>query len=212
MICAYCVYDFNPCAGKALYVYVKLQHSIKLKLAMIPNFNISNVLPPFVGQDPTLPALCSPYESSMSDFVQRFGISAERIMILKGLLAYRAQLKAVGITSGFQVLDGSFVEDCEKIRNRPPSDIDLVTFSYLPVAGINISQFVQTNIELFDQNLAKIKYKCDAYFVDLGKDSRLIVEDSFYWYGLFSHQRDTNLWKGMVRIPLMSDDALVRLP
>lgn len=179
---------------------------------MIPNFNISNVLPPFVGLDPTSPALCSPYESSMSLFVARFGTSNERNIVLKGLLAYRAQLRAIGITSGFQVLDGSFVEDCEKIRNRPPSDIDLVTFSYLPVAGANVLPFVQTNIELFDQNLTKNKYKCDAYFVDLGKDSRLIVEDSFYWYGLFSHQRDTNLWKGMVRVPLISDDASVRLP
>ena len=179
---------------------------------MIPNFNISSVLPPFVGADPTLPALCSPYESSMSAFIQRFGTSPERIDILRGFLAYRSQLNKVGITSGFQILDGSFVEDCEKIRNRPPNDIDMVTFSYLPIAGVNVSTFVQTNLELFDQNLAKNKYKCDAYFIDLGKDSRLIVEDSFYWYGLFSHQRDTNLWKGMVRIPLMSDDASVRLP
>ena len=27
-----------------------------------------------------------------------------------------------------------------------------------------------------------------------------------YWYGLFSHQRETFLWKGLLRIELMSDD------
>jgi hypothetical protein len=27
-----------------------------------------------------------------------------------------------------------------------------------------------------------------------------------YWFGLFSHQRTSNLWKGMVQIPLLADD------
>ena len=76
---------------------------------MIPIFNISNVLPPFIGVDPINPTLCSPYESPISAFVQRFGTTPERIVILKGLLAYRLQLNSIGITSGFQILDGSFV-------------------------------------------------------------------------------------------------------
>ena len=40
------------------------------------------------------------------------------------------------------------------------------------------------------------------FFVDLAKDSRLIVADTIYWGGLFSHQRDTFMWKGMLQISL----------
>lgn len=176
---------------------------------MIPPFNISSVLPPFTGADPTKRAECSPYETSMTEFAQRFGTSQPRINILKGLISYRSKLISIGITAGFQLIDGSFVEDCEKTRNLPPNDVDVVTFSYLPVTSRDVPSFVQNNIDVFNQNDSKKLYQCDAYFVDLGKDTRLVVEDSFYWYGLFSHQRNTNLWKGMVRIPLISDDASV---
>lgn len=49
-------------------------------------------------------------------------------------------------------------------------------------------------------------YKCDSYFVDLSKDARYIVEDTMYFYGLFSHQRSTFMWKGLVKVPMRSDD------
>ncbi len=61
--------------------------------------------------------------------------------------------------------------------------------------------------ELFDPRVTKKRYLCDAYFVDLDKRSEVIVDDTRYWFGLFSHQRDTSLWKGMLKIPLCSDDA-----
>jgi len=32
------------------------------------------------------------------------------------------------------------------------------------------------------------------------------VKDTSYWYGLFSHQRETAVWKGMIELPLASDD------
>jgi hypothetical protein len=46
----------------------------------------------------------------------------------------------------------------------------------------------------------------DGSFVDLDKKSEFVVEDTRYWFGLFSHQRVTSLWKGMLKISLHSDD------
>jgi hypothetical protein len=38
----------------------------------------------------------------------------------------------VGIVEGFQWIDGSFIEDAEKSRGRPPADIDIITFGGRP--------------------------------------------------------------------------------
>lgn len=104
------------------------------------------------------------------------------------------------------MFDGSFVEDCERLRARPPSDLDVVTFSHLPVPPHQVVQFAQQNAALFDRDAVKDEYCCDAFFIDLTKDARYVVADTMYWYGLFSHQRDTFMWKGLVTVPLMSND------
>lgn len=178
---------------------------------MIPPFNISNVLPPFQGVDPTVPTQSSPYEVSMTELIARFGTSPERLEIIKGLLGYRARLTQLNITTGFQLIDGSFVENCEALRNRPPSDIDIVTFAHVALPQVGYASFLQNNLDVFDPKTSKTTFKCDAYFVDLSKNPELVAGDSFYWFGLFSHQRATNLWKGMLKIPLASDDHLAGL-
>lgn len=171
---------------------------------MIPALNASGVIPPFMVDDPTQRG-GSPYEASLKEVAQVFATTDARKEIFLGLLQYRQELRKIGIASGFQLIDGSFTENCEQIRGRSPNDIDIVTFAYLPVMQHELQGFVQKHIGLFDQNFVKEKYKCDAYFVDLAKDARLVVEDTMYWYGLFSHQRDTNLWKGMLRVSLLDD-------
>jgi hypothetical protein len=55
---------------------------------MMPSFNISGVLPPFVGDNPTNGAEMSPYQTTMTKIVQRFATTPERIEILLGLIAY----------------------------------------------------------------------------------------------------------------------------
>lgn len=175
---------------------------------MLPGFNASGVLPPFVGENPGMEAnRASPYETTMRGFAEQFGQSAPRREILRRLLAYRQALRGVGITTGFQMFDGSFIEDCERLRSRPPSDLDVVTFSHLPVPPHQVAEFAQQHIALFDRDAVKEAYSCDSFFVDLTKDARYIVADTMYWYGLFSHQRDTFMWKGLVTVPLMSDDV-----
>lgn len=172
---------------------------------MIPGFNPSGVLPPFLGEDPGQDATqASPYRASMTEIARVFGTSPERRGILRGLLGLRNRLRAVGMTAGFQIIDGSFVENVEVTRGRPPADVDIVTFVHIPAEDKR--EFVEQNSDLFNRDSVKAAHRCDSFLVDLGADSRAVVGQTMYWYGLFSHQRETFLWKGLLRIELMSDD------
>lgn len=176
---------------------------------VIPMFNASMVLPPFVGDNPGIKASMSPYKAQISDVVKRFATSSDRLILLQGLLLYRHALRQCGVLDGFQWLDGSFVDDVEKVRNRAPADIDLVTFASRPAAsdGPGMQQWVAANGALFDPQQTKVKFACDAFFIDLRKPPDLLVQDTSYWFGLFSHQRATSRWKGMIQVPMQSDDA-----
>ena len=87
---------------------------------MIPNFNHSHVLPPFVGDTPTQVALTSPYATTSSELVARLGSTSQRCVLLQGLFAYRQALRDLGFADGFQWLAGSFVEDVESHEDRAP--------------------------------------------------------------------------------------------
>lgn len=174
---------------------------------MIPSMSTSMVLPPYVGDEPGDPAMMSPYQASMVDVVQRFGFSNERIDILRGLLSYRQKLRELGLDDGHQWLDGSFVEDVETIRRRPPKDVDIVTFASLQGTQQEKLALIQANLNVFVSELAKQEFRCDAYFVDLTVKPLLLVDSTRYWFGLFSHQRETSLWKGMLQVPIVSNDA-----
>jgi len=182
---------------------------------MIPALNQSGVLPPFIPElGPTDPAGMAPYRASITEFVQRYAHSEKRKAILKGLLTYRAKLRALGITDGFQWLDGSFVENVESNRGRSPNDIDLVTFADRPQDTRdqdNWRSLVYENKDLFLPELSKEAYLCDAYFVDLNTPPLHIVNTTKYWFGLFSHQRESLLWKGMIEIPLICNDDEAQL-
>lgn len=180
---------------------------------MIPDHNHMGVLPPFLlGALPHEMGAMAPYRTSFLDLAKKFSTSEERISILKGLIEYRNALRSIGILSGFQWIDGSFVEDCERVRGRPPKDIDLITFSERPQAFSNIAQwrqFIYSRPDLFNPEDSKVKFFCDAYFVDLAINPIHIVSQTRYWFGLFSHQRDTFLWKGMLEIPITDNDEEV---
>ena len=70
----------------------------------------------------------SPYVIALPNFVSRFGHSGKRRELLDGFLRYRALLKQAGLDVGFQWVNGSFVEDVERVRGRPPADVDVVSF------------------------------------------------------------------------------------
>lgn len=79
----------------------------------IPPYSLDGVLPPFIGaRGPgDRSDLMSPYKVSVEEIVRFFGTSDERKRILAGWLEYRKDLRAIGITRGYQWLDGSCVED-----------------------------------------------------------------------------------------------------
>jgi hypothetical protein len=116
----------------------------------------------------------------------------------------------VGFAEGFQWLDGSFVEACEVVKGRPPGDIDVVSVVRRPAAvaaDLAWRQFVAAHRgTLFNPDHCKATYSCDAYFIDLNIPPPTVSEQTAYWFGLFSHQRDTFRWKGMVQVDLQCDD------
>jgi hypothetical protein len=164
---------------------------------MIPPFNAHEVLPPFLGT-PTQRSGRSPFLATIDEVVDRFATSDRRRSILTGLLNFRTSLRAAGMVVGNQWLDGSFVE------NRPtePNDVDVVTFHEL--APADEAAFASANLALVRSSATKAAYMVDAYFVSLR--SLGAVADATYWYGLFSHQRVTERWKGILQVPLASSD------
>jgi hypothetical protein len=58
----------------------------------------------------------SPYQIDLHGFFEHFALSQERIEILTGFLAFRTELHKLGITQGFQWLDGSFLENIEAAK------------------------------------------------------------------------------------------------
>lgn len=179
---------------------------------MIPPFNHSNVLPPFLGSDARAAAQTSPFEVSMRELVERFCHLEGRRALLDGLLNYRAALKNLGFVRGFQWVDGSFAEDVEASEKRAPNDIDLVTFSYAPdgLSSTQIARLLNEHPHVFRAEQAKATFGCDAYIVPLDKSPEVLVKRTSYYFNLFSHRRGDHVWKGLLQIPLVSDDAEAR--
>lgn len=179
---------------------------------MIPAFNHSHVLPPFEGERLSSSAHSSPYPVSASELVQRFATTAPRCAILDGMLRYRSELRGVGFVQGFQWLDGSFVEDVESREDRAPKDMDLVTFAYAP-AGMSkaqINEMMAARPDMFDRDRCEAGFLCDTFLVSLTSSPDWLVTQTRYWYGLYSHRRGDALWKGMLQLPLDSDDVAAR--
>jgi len=128
--------------------------------------------------------------------------------ILGGFLKYRAALHALGLTTGFQWINGSFTEHVEICprRLRPPNDVDVVTFYRTPV-GTTQAGLVAISPGLFpgteaEHNTLKNKFLVDAYLVSLNASGERLVDRSAYWYGVWAHQRDTLKWKGFLQLDL----------
>jgi len=179
---------------------------------VIPTHNQSGVLPPFLGSSPSVINLMAPYKVTLLEVAQRFASSSARRAIIQGLVSYRAELLKEGIVSGFQWIDGSFVEDIERNAGRPPTDVDIITFAKRPLAYLDKQRwddFVNRRQDIFWPPESKRNYRCDAYYVDMSLQPETLVDYTKYWFGLFSHQRDTFLWKGMLEVPLCDDQDVM---
>lgn len=153
----------------------------------------------------------SPYKVSLNDVILEFGTSSHRQNLLSGFLSFRSALHGLGITAGFQWLDGSFLECVESLRSCPPNDIDVITFYVVP-AGQTQQTLEASYPQLFDHDSLKNIYHVDAYFFEL-KSSTIgkLINESTYWYSLWSHQRNTLLWKGYLQIDLSPTDDNIAL-
>ncbi len=174
----------------------------------IPDFDHNGVLPPHLGL-PTDPRQLSPYPVTALEVCEKFGTSLERRNILRGWLELRAALRQLGHASGFQWLDGSFMEDVETRRGSPPNDIDVVSF--LPAGNPQNQNAAILNV-LADRAGVKAQYKVDHLVVRLFWPGDVVVEHSRYWCGLFSHRRLDGIWKGMLKVDLglQADDDFAR--
>ena len=159
----------------------------------------------------------SPYRVSLVEVVERFGATLERRGLLRGLLEFRVRLTAAGLVEGFQWLDGSFVEDVERERGRPPGDVDVVTF--VPLGGeVEQRRLYAEHGELFEHGGVKRAWGLDHYFVGLGEPlDGARTREIAYWYSMWSHRRGDERWKGFVQVALDSEqdraalDLLARL-
>jgi hypothetical protein len=143
---------------------------------------------------------------SLTDYVLRFGTSAERRTVLDGFLRYRAALHAAGLSHGFQWLDGSFLEHVELLEARAPNDIDVVSFYRLPPSTSQAELAVRLG-SATDHAAVKATYLVDGYLVHLGMAPERLTHQSAYWYSVWSHRRN-HVWKGFVQIDLApTEDA-----
>jgi hypothetical protein len=168
----------------------------------IPDFDHNNVLPPHLG-NPVLKSELSPYPCTILELCTKFSTSPERIEILKNFVQFRKKMTINGVLFGFQWLDGSFLENIEISQNRPPRDLDLVTFYG------NISPTDQANIsvsfpEFINPILSKTNFLLDHYPADITYNPIATVEITRYWLQLFSHNRNS-VWKGILQLPLNSE-------
>lgn len=168
----------------------------------IPSWTPDGVLPP-IGHDPTARDDRAPYPVSVVDFVTRFGTTDTRRTIISGFLRFRAELAKAGLVSGFQWINGSFLEHVEQIEGRSPRDIDVVTFFHLPKDATQ-DDLLQRAPWLTDHRDTEKRYSVDAYYVQLDADTpEYLIGHAAYWNSLWSHRKDGK-WKGYLQIDLTS--------
>ena len=177
---------------------------------MIPDWNLAGVLPPIRPGQGGTSSDRSPYTVALHHLVDRFAKTPERIAILQGLLDYREALHGIGVNSGFQWLDGSFMEQVEVLESRSPNDVDAVTFFHLP-QGVDQATLATQHGALFRPQDIKQNFKVDGYPCILGTTlTPQHVKQVSYWYSMWSHRRD-GLWKGFVQVDLSpTEDVAAR--
>ena len=181
----------------------------------IPEWDDRGLLPPYLGEAGELRNR-SPYRVSLTDVILRFGDTAARRQLLAGLLAFRAELHQVGLTRGFQWVDGSFVTDIMQIASREPRDIDVVTFFHVP-DGYTEMDVRNQSPEIFDRGRNRGRYHVDAVFVGLESfDIHFLARLFAYWNNLWSHTRQEETavvqWKGYLDLDLSDrEDAIARI-
>ncbi|MBO9122802.1 hypothetical protein J5283_04080 [Rhizobium sp. 16-488-2a] len=158
----------------------------------------------------------------MQEVVGRFGTSPHRRQLLRSLIAYRRLFAADSYDTGIQLLDGSFVENVEATAGRQPGDIDVFTLVAPPQKYVDDYSLWQSHgagyweSQLVNRQLNKQRFSLDSYGIMIDSSMPIfdMLQNVTYWYGLFSHQRDTFQWKGFVAVdvnPFDDEAALLTM-
>jgi len=123
--------------------------------------------------------------------VEAFPGSTKRADLFGRFLAWRAQLKALGL-SGCVWLDGSFMTAKES-----PNDIDLIMWSPTIDGSLTLEQEAQADL-LFDNPTCKAVYGLDVYLA-VPKPDR-VIHDEAYWKGMFGFCHDRVTAKGIAEV------------
>lgn len=90
----------------------------------------------------------------------------------------------------------------ENTRGAHPNDVDVVTYFYLP-DGESQETLYHKNTLIFDNGQVKKAYRVDAYFCPLdGNVCENHIQQISYWYSMWSHCRDSFVWKGFLQTSL----------
>ncbi len=177
----------------------------------VPDWTSEGLLPPIRTRLGGATHDRSPYHATTLELVLRFATTPERWRILDGLLRYREVLYGMGMSTGWQWIDGSLLEEVEVLEDRPPNDVDVVTFFELPT-GKTPDEVIAAGRGLFGSE--KPTFQVDAYYFQLGLPTgRFEVEWIAYWYSMWSHRR-TGAWKGFLQVgldPAGDEEARVNL-
>ena len=89
------------------------------------------------------------------------------------------------IVTGFQWLDGSFVE------KKEPKALDVATFFMRPhkTNGTEMVQLMQQHPTVFLRGPVKATFNLDSFFIDMNGKPETLVSLRRYYCGLFSHRR-----------------------
>lgn len=174
-------------------------------------WNTNGVIPPISENESGGSFNRSPYEVSILKLIELFSFNHKRCSILYGFLRYRKKMYDMGYIDGFQWVDGSFCENCETLRGRPPNDIDVVTF-FNPALRADNLPFDNSFFERENKPNIKNQYFVDAYFMNTGLPADFYYTKMVaYWYSMWSHQTNTGTWKGFLTVALSPQDDILAM-
>jgi hypothetical protein len=179
----------------------------------LPPFDMRGLLPPVNGIDDTHPDR-SPYFCTMTELCSAMGTSDHRKALLRNLIEYRALIASDDFVEGIQFINGSFVENIEVNEGRHPKDIDVFSILMPPAKYVSTPSLWQTTgsvfwqTEIADNPKNKARFSLDVYGLMVNvRNLGPFLQQSLYWYSLFSHKRSNHEWKGFAAVPLnMADD------
>lgn len=171
----------------------------------IPKLNVHGVLPPHQG-DPTDRTQTSPYPATTLELCEKFGHTKPRRDILRGYLGLRVLLHQLDVIEGFQWVDGQFLEDVERRTRKAPEHIQVVTFCRLS-ERCRDREFAHLTATLESPKATLLDYQVDHTPILLSWPPTVLVDHTQHWCGRLSHQKETNAWKGLLRIDLNTPEA-----